>query len=157
MNGNRNIIIWLLVGFCIQTSNICYAQDASAVITVPDELYEEVNARTENLQVPWCEDLTTVEYDTSITGEFKRAEELMRITRGNYHYDLYKIRYSNLKIIKGTYDSTNITFYIERKTPTLESGIELKKLWPFNENTEGPLKFHLKKDEDQYLIVSICM
>ncbi len=123
---------------------------AKPKIEVMPELIKQVNVSTKDNQIPWYK---SGNYDIKVTAKLNNIVPLVRITQGDYHYTLYRIRFYNVKVLEGKLDEKKLWFYIERQFPTPESGIKRKDLWPFQ---KGCIRtFKLKKDKNKLIIVSM--
>ena len=58
-------------------------------------------------------------------------------------------------LVEGDLSEKELSFYIERQSPTPESGIKFKELWPFRKGCV--FVFRLKRAEDRLKIVSMEM
>src|SRR3989339_783114 len=123
---------------------------AESKIEVMPELAKEVNAYTKDNKIPWHQNES---YEIKLLGKLDELIPLVRITQGNYHYTLYKLRFNNIKVLEGKFEEITLSFYIERQFPTLSSGIMLKELWPFRGNVILTFKGCIK--DDKFFIVSI--
>lgn len=124
-----------------------------SVIEIPLSLKTQVNAETLSNSIPWCS-LRDKTDDIQIKGTFLEESILSKTIKGNYSYTIYQLAYTVAEVQKGEFSAKTLTFLIERKFPTPESGIMYKELWPFRKNTS--LLFQLtKKGIDHYLITSI--
>ena len=103
-------------------------------LEVMPELAKQVNAFTTGNGIPWYEEIEE-EVEAKIVAKLDNLLPLVRTTHGNYHHTLYRVRFHSPKAIEGSSTLDDLTFYIERRFPTPESGIKLKELWPFSKGT----------------------
>jgi hypothetical protein len=125
---------------------------AQPTIEVMPELTKQVNAFTEDNWIPWY---NTDKYEIMVTAKLNNIVPLVRTTHGDYHHTLNRIRFHSVKVLEGELEEKELSFYIERKFPTPESGIKFKELWPFQ---KGCVRvFKLKRVEGKLQIVSMEM
>ena len=123
-----------------------------SVIEIP-LLETQVNAETLSNRIPWYSLMGKTD-DIQVKGTLMEEKTLSKSIKGNYSYTIYRFAYTVTEVQKGEFPAKVLTFLIERKFPTPESGIMYKDLWPFTKN--NPLIFKLtKKGIDHYLITSI--
>ena len=131
---------------------VTVAAIAAPKIEVMPELAGRVNAQTTNNAIPWYD---PGKYDALVTAQLDNLIPLVRTTQGDYNYTLYRVRFHSVKVVEGALQEKELTFYLERKFPTPESGIKLKELWPFQ---KGCVRvFKVKKTDTKLQIVSMEM
>jgi hypothetical protein len=88
-----------------------------------------------------------------LQARFKEQLEIKEIVKGNWCHYLYKITYDHIRILEGSWNEEEISFFCRDAWPTRESGIMLKRpAWPFRENED--LVFELITNDELYEIVS---
>ena len=125
---------------------------AESQIEVMPELAKQANAYTTENHFPWHTEIQDG-IDLRITAKLNNIVPLVRTTHGDYHHTLYRVRFHSVQVQEGNFDAEELTFYLERKFPTAESGIKLKELWPFHKGIT--LTFKGKLVEDKLHILTI--
>lgn len=144
------VLMFIILLSCLH-SDVSAWEHREQVILPDQSIISQVNAKTPGNQIPWFQDQG--KYDVRIEGKFADERQLTKIIKGDYSYSLYRFTYSLEKLVKGGFPHKELTFFIERKFPTPESGIKYKELWPFNKTSS--LIFKLRKEKKLFVIVSI--
>jgi hypothetical protein len=140
----------ILLLFLCKTA-LCAELDKYIFDTKP-ALMKTVNSRTPQNGIPWCP--YEIESDYIVQGTLNETEEIVGVRHGNYDYTLYRFTYGITKNIKGDFEKKAISFFIQRRFPTPESGIKLKELWPFR--SSSILIFSINHGSPHLQIDGIC-
>ncbi len=117
---------------------------------LPD-LRSEANAAFVGPDIPWH--ATEPSHEARISARMNHARTLVRISQGDWTRTLYRFEYRIDTVLEGRMEDPTLTFFAQRPSPTPESGILLKELWPFAPDT--PLIFKLRRASDRWVIVSV--
>ncbi|MFH2107757.1 MAG: hypothetical protein ABII93_03730 [Chrysiogenia bacterium] len=123
---------------------------AESKITVMPEMAAQVNAYTRENLIPWYSEN---EFQIKVTAQLSNLLPLVRVTEGDYEYTLYRANFINVRVLAGELQEKELAFYLERRFPTLQSGIKFKELWPFRKGIV--LTFKIRPVQDKLLIVSM--
>jgi len=147
----RTIFLASILLMLITDQALCNNLD-KYIFTIKPALMQTVNAITPQNSIPWC--VYGIESEYIVQGELKESEEIIGIRHGDYDYTLYRFTFNIAEDIKGQLSEKSISFFIQRRFPTPESGIELKELWPFRSSPN--LRFSISLGEKQLQIDEIC-
>lgn len=88
-----------------------------------------------------------------LQASFKEQQEIRKIVKGSWCHYLFKITYDHIRILEGSWNEKEVSFFCRDSWPTKESGIMLKKAaWPFRSNED--LIFELAPKDNLFEIVS---
>ena len=142
------LAIALLVICCQPVS----AESKNPKFELEPTMMANVNSRTIGNAIPWCQSNVDEEY--VLIAHMSHQEKMFSVIQGKYEYSIYRFTYEISEEIKGKVGHATITFYIERRFPTPESGIKLKELWLTH--AQGALRFSIDKGQGHLIVRNIC-
>lgn len=137
------LLAYASIGFAQPPANNC--------LTILPSLKDQVNAEAPDDKIPWAREGEAC--DVKVRAKLSKESALISVTNGDWVTTLHRFSFTVVKVQEGKWGELPVSFFLKRRLPSPESKIEVKELWPFQNNAE--LTFKLRKAPGRWQIVSI--